>query len=161
MGLKREGRSPLFQGPWEELLGINQGKKTEEIALKWGFIKLCMYKPFHNEKGAKEWRQLEMSVWRWWQSPHIQAITAGDFEVSPRCTVLCIYIENILSPCYVQGPELNTQGVLTRIVGWKEQKWILAGLYQKEICGENGETLPSPHRSIAKLLPTVIVVAYY
>lgn len=34
MGLKREGRAPLLQGPWEELLGINQGKKTEEVALK-------------------------------------------------------------------------------------------------------------------------------
>lgn len=34
MGLKREGRAPLLLGPWEELLEINQGKRTEEIAFQ-------------------------------------------------------------------------------------------------------------------------------
>lgn len=45
------------------------------------------------------------------QNPCTQAIIAGDVVVSPSCTILCIYFENILSSCYVQGPELKTWGV--------------------------------------------------
>lgn len=57
----------------------------------------------------------ETSVRCWWHSLH--APRPSEPLVSPRCTLIHSYVENVLFLCCVQSPELNFGDVLTRIVG--------------------------------------------